>query len=80
MANNPHFAVYQARLATRGLSFVRFDGYTLHLHYNPATDAQPGAVDLTYLGSFAMVELNAVDQLVPLEPELFPGVREIVVA
>lgn len=79
MASNPHLAVYRARLATRGLSVIRFDGHTLRLSYDPATDGQPGA-DLGALGRFATVELDAVDQLIPYEPELFPGVREIVVA
>jgi len=73
-----HLVAYRDALATHGLTIAGFNGHTLRLQYDPAADAQPGA-DFASLASFAIVELDRIDQQLPPEPELFPGVQQAVV-
>lgn len=69
-------AHYRDVLATRGLTIDRFDGYTLWLEYDQASNPERTG-DLVALASFAIVELDRVDQEVPAARELFPGLREV---
>ncbi len=74
-----HRVAYAEVLASRGLSIAGFNGHTLRLQYDASADSQLGA-DFAALASFAIVELDRIDQQLPPEPELLPGVREVVVA
>ncbi len=71
---NPRLTAYTARLATRGLSIVGFDGHTLQLRYDPHTDVElPGGVgEVGDLSGFAIEALNEFPG-----PELFPGIRSV---
>ena len=74
--NDSRLAAYRDALAARGLTIDRFDGHTLWLDYDQAADSERTG-DLVALASFAIVELDRVDQEVPPARELFPGVREV---
>ncbi len=74
----PDLSAFRDVLAARGLSIVRFDGHTLRLAYDQAADTERGA-DYAALASWAVVELDRIDQEGPSGQELFPGVQRVLV-
>ncbi|MDB5069596.1 MAG: hypothetical protein JWM87_707 [Candidatus Eremiobacteraeota bacterium] len=72
-------AAYAARLATRGLTINRFDGFTLYLDYDMQNDSEIKAkrpVESSSLSDFAT---DAMNEQFP-GPEIFPGLRNINIA
>lgn len=76
--NNPRLAAYTDRLAARGLFMATYDGHTLRLNYEPSADPEikRGPIELSDLSAFAITAMN---EPVP-GPELFPGVKSVVVS
>ena len=70
-------AIFNAKLATRGLSVVSFVNGVLQLHYDPLADYElaNGATEISDLTGFATQAVN--DQLDGNTPELFPGLVRI---